>query len=137
MKKAILISLCTFLVLSSHSQEVFKFKAWSFKYAALDKNSDFIGSTIWRDTSLIIVVDFRNMKLKIIGGDKDKIYDIIKLIDSWTDADKDDWIKYSCVDPEGLKCHFRTRGFMQNGEKTFDLYIDYSDAVYQYSANKD
>jgi hypothetical protein len=128
-KLPLIIVLCIFhLSLLAQNSNIIKLRSTHFCYQVKydtywSKWSD------WEDTNILIVANIEDSRITIYS-DEVQQYDIIEVVDIFTDDDGDEITKFRAVDQDGLLCEIRfvSRTDLDREE----IYIDYSDMRWVY-----
>jgi hypothetical protein len=116
----------------------YRLKCDWFKNVKLDNVGHYLGSSDWKDTSFLIVLDLPEKKFALYSP-SGEVYDIISEPKKIMDEDNS-YIQWSLLDKTGGKCRFRY--VLPNKDELdksgyFNLYIDYKNWVLVYRVKLD
>lgn len=120
------------VTLSSYSQTITA-QAYAGAFSEL---TDY-GWSDWsefEETNIVITIDPSN-ELVVINSQMEQVYQIIETYDLYTDEDGDEFMKFNCVDSEGIVCDV-TLGKLISQGGTLQVYVDFADVRWVYNVSK-
>jgi len=136
MKKTYLLIIIFFAYAQIAAQSLlknYKIKAKQFLIVTNDKYGHYYDHNDWKDVNILIRVDVEKTNIKIYYKKIESI-DILNVVRNYTDGFNNNWVEFSAVDSDGLKCHIRIITFANKKSDEYQgrLYIDYSDFSFVY-----
>lgn len=132
--KVIIIAALFVLAQTRAVAQVEKFKIFE---TASYHPSDAKLPTVWDDVSILMVLNLDKMKLHIYAKVETDI-DIIEAKNNDKDKDGNAWIKYRCIDQEGLRCDIEWEVFRdQDSDHKYTMFLEYKNIWYVFRLKDD
>lgn len=110
--------------------QVYKFRTTSFSFKYKTNDYNWSNWSDWEETSLIVVLDVDDERVKIFSQEI-QVYDIIKNEGDYIDQDGDDVWSLYCVNEDGSTCRLRFIWLKQASDR-LQLYVEFNDMMWVY-----
>lgn len=115
-----------------------RFKADSLRVIMKDKYGEFVTAGDWSFLVMPIIVDVPKQLINTYTPSEKK-YDIIG-VDNYIDAHAGSWVKFNCLDKDGMKCNIRiwfdsAKDSNGNVNPFAEMYLDYPTFTMQFKVH--